>query len=240
MRINSSARRARRLCLSFCFAVGTLLPVSAPVLHAQCTDDDPDSIACQMQQPAPSSTPSSDSPAVFNAAQGAQPQPHPDRSNEATASGSLPSGAVYTENPPQQFGAPPSSPQPLAPQPEPPTEFQRFVESTTGQMLPVFGAALFLNPQPLFAPVQNAPAPENLIVGAGDELRIRIWGQVNFSANLRVSREGEIYLPKVGAIHVAGLPLAAVQDHLRQALDRIYRNYEISVDVGAIHSFRFI
>jgi polysaccharide biosynthesis/export protein len=191
-----------------------------------------------MQQPAPSSTPSSDSPAVFNAAQGAQPQPHPDRSNEATASGSLPSGAVYTENPPQQFGAPPSSPQPLAPQPEPPTEFQRFVESTTGQMLPVFGAALFLNPQPLFAPVQNAPAPENLIVGAGDELRIRIWGQVNFSANLRVSREGEIYLPKVGAIHVAGLPLAAVQDHLRQALDRIYRNYEISVDMGAIHSIQ--
>jgi polysaccharide biosynthesis/export protein len=191
-----------------------------------------------MQQPAPSSTPSSEPPAASNSPQGAQSQPRPDRSNEATAAGSLPAGAVYTENPPQQFRRAPAAPQLLAPQPEPPKEFQRFVESTTGQILPVFGAALFLNRQPLFAPVENAPAPENLIVGAGDELRIRIWGQVNFSANLRVGREGEIYLPKVGAIHVAGLPLAAVQDHLRQALDRIYRNYEISVDMGAIHSIQ--
>jgi polysaccharide export outer membrane protein len=191
-----------------------------------------------MQQPTPSSIPSSESPLVLNANQGSPTQPRPDQSNEATAAGSLPSGAMYTENPPQQIRGAASSPRQLAPQPEPPTEFQRFVESTTGQMLPVFGAALFLNPQPLFAPVENAPAPENLIVGAGDELRIRIWGQVNFSANLHVGREGEIYLPKVGAIHVAGLPLAAVQDHLRQALDRIYRNYEISVDLGAIHSIQ--
>jgi polysaccharide export outer membrane protein len=190
-----------------------------------------------MQQPTPSSIPSSESPLVFNANQGSQSQPRPDQSNEATATGSLPEGAVYAENPSQQMRRAPS-PLQLAPQPEPPTEFQHFVESTAGQMLPVFGAALFLNPQTLFAPVENAPAPENLAIGTGDELRIRIWGQVNFSANLRVSREGEIYLPKVGAIHVAGLPLSAVQEHLRQAFDRIYRNYEISVDMGAIHSIQ--
>jgi polysaccharide biosynthesis/export protein len=104
--------------------------------------------------------------------------------------------------------------------------------------LPVFGSALFSNPQTLFGPVDNAPAPENLLVAADDELRIRIWGQVNFSADLRVSREGEIYLPKVGSVHVAGLTLAAVQDHLRRALDRIYRNFEINVDMGAIHSIQ--
>src|SRR5580698_9020732 len=160
MRIDSSARCARRLCLSFCFGLSSLFAFPASTLHAQCTDDDPDSIACQMQQPTPSSIPSSESPLVFNANQGSQSQPRPDQSNEATATGSLPEGAVYAENPSQQMRRAPS-PLQLAPQPEPPTEFQHFVESTAGQMLPVFGAALFLNPQSLFAPVENAPAPEN-------------------------------------------------------------------------------
>jgi protein involved in polysaccharide export with SLBB domain len=69
-------------------------------------------------------------------------------------------------------------------------------------------------------------------------LRIRIWGQVNFSANLQVSREGEIYLPKVGAVHVAGLEFSAVAGHLRQAIERVYRNFELSVDMGEIHSIQ--
>jgi protein involved in polysaccharide export with SLBB domain len=190
-----------------------------------------------MQQPLPSSTQSSASPAIFDIPPAAQSQPRADRSSDASASGSLPIGSEYTESALPPNRRPPAA-QSFALPTEPPTEFQRFVQSTTGQMLSVYGAALFDKPQLLFAPVDNAPAPENLLVAPGDELRIRIWGQVNFSANLRVSREGEIYLPKVGSVHVAGLPLAAVQDHLRQALDRIYRNYEISVDMGAIHSIQ--
>jgi protein involved in polysaccharide export with SLBB domain len=75
-----------------------------------------------------------------------------------------------------------------------------------------------------------------MIVGADDELRVRVWGQINFSADLRVSREGEIYLPKIGAVHVAGLPFSAVSSHLRSVMARVYRNFDMSVDVGEIHS----
>jgi protein involved in polysaccharide export with SLBB domain len=76
------------------------------------------------------------------------------------------------------------------------------------------------------------------VISAGDELRIRIWGQVNFSANLRVSREGEIYLPKAGEVHVSGLPFSAISAHLRNALERVYRNFDLSVDLGEIHSIQ--
>ncbi|HUN83649.1 MAG TPA: SLBB domain-containing protein [Terracidiphilus sp.] len=75
-----------------------------------------------------------------------------------------------------------------------------------------------------------------MIVGADDELRIRVWGQINFSSNLRVSREGEIYLPKIGAVHVAGLPFSEVPSHLRSVMAHVYRNFELSVDMGEIHS----
>lgn len=191
-----------------------------------------------MQQPVSSSTSSAESPAVFDLAQPSPSQPRADRSNEASASGSLPAGSAYSETAAEPNRGLRSAPQLVAPQPEPPTEFQRFVASTTGLLLPVYGSALFSSPQPLFGPIDNAPAPEDLLVAADDELRVRIWGQVNFSADLRVSREGEIYLPKVGSVHVAGMPLAAVEDHLRQALERIYRNFEVSVDMGAIHSIQ--
>ena len=99
-------------------------------------------------------------------------------------------------------------------------------------MLPIYGARLFDCRRPSFGPIDQGPAPQDMVVGAGDELRIRIWGQINFSANLRVSREGEIYLPKAGAVHVAGLAFSAVAGHLRTALERVYRNFELSVDHG--------
>jgi protein involved in polysaccharide export with SLBB domain len=238
MRIDSSAESARRFSTCFILVLAALLAIAAPALRAQCSDDDPNSVDCQMQQAVGAPAQSSEPPTIFDVSQPTQSPPRADRSNEATASGSLPTGSVYTETTEQPNRRQPLPTQLFAPQPEPPTEFQRFVQSSTGEMLPVYGASLFTNPQALFGPLDNAPAPETLIVAAGDELRIRIWGQVNFSTNLRVSREGEIYLPKAGSIHVAGLPLAAVEDHLRQALDRIYRNYEISVDMGALHSIQ--
>ena len=122
--------------------------------------------------------------------------------------------------------------------PEPPTEFQRFVAASTGHMLPIYGARLFAMRPASFGPLEQGPAPQDMVVGAGDELRIRIWGQINFSANLRVSREGEIYLPKAGAVHVAGLAFSSVAGHLRSALERVYRNFELSVDMGEIHSIQ--
>jgi protein involved in polysaccharide export with SLBB domain len=105
-------------------------------------------------------------------------------------------------------------------------------------MLPVYGARLFNTQPAFFGPIDHGPAPGELIIGPDDELRIRIWGQVNFSANLRVSREGEIYLPKVGAVHVAGMPFSAIPAHLRSVMERVYRNFELSVDLGDIHTIQ--
>lgn len=123
---------------------------------------------------------------------------------------------------------------PLAP--EPLTELQRFVAASTGQLLPIFGSSLFTQRQARFGALDHAASPPDLVIGPDDELRIHVWGQVNYSASLRVSREGEVHLPQAGAVRVAGLPFSAVASHLRAALDRVYRNYELSVDLGQIHS----
>jgi protein involved in polysaccharide export with SLBB domain len=122
--------------------------------------------------------------------------------------------------------------------PEPLTELQKFVASTTGLVLPVYGADLFRNIPSTFAPIELAPVPADYVVGPGDELRIRVWGQISVQANVRVDRSGEIYLPQVGQIHVAGLAFSELDTHLRQAVGRVYHNFDLTVDVGQIRAIQ--
>ena len=128
-------------------------------------------------------------------------------------------------------------PQPPLP-PEPLTEFQKFVASSTGQVLPIFGVNLFRRVPSTFAPVDLAPVPPNFVIGPGDELRIRVWGQLSFQANVRVDRSGEIYLPQVGPIHVANIPFSSLDGQLRTAIGRVYRNFDLTVDLGQIRSIQ--
>lgn len=122
--------------------------------------------------------------------------------------------------------------------PEPLTEFQTFIASTTGQILPVYGVDLFRRVPSTFAPVDMAPVPPDYVIGPGDEVRIRVWGQVNLQSNVRVDRAGDIYLPQVGPIHVAGLPYSGLEAHLHDALSRVYKNFSLTADVGQIRSIQ--
>jgi protein involved in polysaccharide export with SLBB domain len=122
--------------------------------------------------------------------------------------------------------------------PDQPTEFQRFVAATTGQMLPIYGANLFRNVPSTFSPNDLAPATPEYVIEPDDELRVRIWGQINYTGNLLVDRSGNIYIPQVGPVHVAGQPFSALDLHLRQSVSRIFRNFDLSVDLGRIRQMQ--
>jgi len=122
--------------------------------------------------------------------------------------------------------------------PEPLTEFQKFVASTSGQILPIYGANLFSSVPSTFAPLDLTPVPPDYVVGPGDELRIRVWGQVSIQTNVRVDRSGEIFIPQIGPVHVAGMSFSALSEHLRGAVGRVYRNFQLTVDVGQIRAIQ--
>ncbi len=123
-------------------------------------------------------------------------------------------------------------------QPEPLTEFQKFIASTTGQVLPIYGTDQFRGVPSTFAPVDLAPVPPDFVIGPGDELRVRIWGQLSFQANVRVDRSGDIYLPQVGTVHVASVPFSDLDGHLRTAISRVFHNFDLTVDLGQIRSIQ--
>lgn len=122
--------------------------------------------------------------------------------------------------------------------PEPPTEFQRFVRTSTGHLLPIYGASLFDNVPSTFAPPDEIPIPADHTVGPGDEVNVRIWGQVDFSRHLRVDRNGDIFLPRAGRVSAAGLKLPQLEDAIRAALRRVYINFDLSVTMGELRSMQ--
>ncbi|MFN5700289.1 MAG: polysaccharide biosynthesis/export family protein, partial [Betaproteobacteria bacterium] len=64
------------------------------------------------------------------------------------------------------------------------TEFQRFVQESTGALLPLHGFKLFDRPR--FPSVAEGPVPANYVVVPGDELDIKLWGSVDLSGRLPV------------------------------------------------------
>jgi polysaccharide export outer membrane protein len=122
--------------------------------------------------------------------------------------------------------------------PEPNTEFQNFVAKSTGRLLPIFGQDLFRTVPSTFAPLDNVPVPADYVLGPGDELLIRIWGQVSLNQRTTVDRDGSIYLPKIGEFSVVGLKYSQLQPALNSELSRVFKNFELSVSLGRLRSIQ--
>lgn len=113
------------------------------------------------------------------------------------------------------------------------------VAAATGRTLPIFGASTFAGPQPsTFAPVSDIPVGSDYVIGPGDELRLQIWGQVNLNGSYRVDRTGAISLPGAGTIHVAGVRFDQLANFLRTQLGRVYRNFDLNVNMGQLRSIQ--
>jgi protein involved in polysaccharide export with SLBB domain len=119
-----------------------------------------------------------------------------------------------------------------------PTEFQRLVQESTGAALPIFGASLFSNVPDTFAHLDDIPVAANYVLGPGDELRIQLYGQVNQQLNAVVDRNGDISFPTVGTIHVAGVRYDQLSAFLKSQLDRVYRNFDVAVNLGQLRSIQ--
>jgi protein involved in polysaccharide export with SLBB domain len=121
---------------------------------------------------------------------------------------------------------------------EPPTEFQTFAESAVGQKLAIYGAALFDQVPSTYAPVELIPVAPDYTIGPGDELDVRIWGQITAELTLVVDRTGDIFIPRVGRVSVAGLHFGELAGALKTSVGRVFRNFEISVNISQLRSIQ--
>jgi len=133
-------------------------------------------------------------------------------------------------NPSQRKKAQP----PLRPQ----TEFEQVVADTVGRALPLFGQSLFAQPPSTYAPTDRVQVPGDYVVGPDDELQIRIWGQLNADLRVVVDRAGQVYIPRIGQISVAGVHYSELDHFLKNEIQKTFHNFSLTVSVGRIRSIQ--
>ncbi len=124
--------------------------------------------------------------------------------------------------------------------PRPETEFEQMVADSAGRALPLFGQSLFLQAPSTFAPNDLMQVPSDYIIGPGDELQVKIWGQVEADLRVIVDRSGQIYIPQVGQVSVAGVHYGDLEQHLKREISKIFRNFSITANVGRLRSIQIV
>ena len=208
-----------RLLLCGFSAVGILAGMG---LQAQIFDQPS---AATLPPSAPMQTPSSSTIANLLSQYGSQTSP---TQNDAQ-------GQLMRQEEQRQLQA--SQNQPPLP-PEPPSPFQQMVEATTGEKLEIYGVSLFRRVPTTFSPVQNIPVGPAYVLGPGDELVIQLSGQINRQMRVTVDRSGEIQIPELGAVHVAGVTYGDLPGFLNKQIGRIYRNFTLNVSMGALRTIQ--
>ncbi|CAH0168532.1 Polysialic acid transport protein KpsD [Rahnella aquatilis] len=85
----------------------------------------------------------------------------------------------------------------------------------------MFGAQLFTGG----AAADNAASigfNPNYIVGLGDQVQIRLWGAFNFDGALTVDPKGNIFLPNVGPLKVAGVSNSQLNSVITTKVKQVY------------------
>lgn len=109
----------------------------------------------------------------------------------------------------------------------------------------IFGASLFKNANPQFQPNLEIATPKNYVIGTGDEIMIEIYGDSEASYQLRVSPEGNINIPYVGVVSVAGASIEAATSRIKSKLSSIYSGLSnggthVSITLSNIRSIKVI
>ncbi|MFN5097883.1 MAG: SLBB domain-containing protein [Limnohabitans sp.] len=117
--------------------------------------------------------------------------------------------------------------------PQAPSQFQRFVQESTGKLLPHFGSTLFENPM-AYAADSAAPAPAEYVLGPGDEVRIQVWGGVDYAGSQTLDRSGQINLPKIGTINLSGVRVKDLEDTLRKRIATVFNTVQVNAALGKL------
>lgn len=114
-------------------------------------------------------------------------------------------------------------------------EFGHFVQQSVGRPLPVFGAELARRVEAAL----DAVLPADYRVGPGDQILVRAWGQIDLDLELTIDRNGQVFVPRIGTVTVAGLTAAELAPHLKRVIARQYRDFELSATLGALRAVHY-
>ena len=102
--------------------------------------------------------------------------------------------------------------------------------------LPIYGQFLFDDEVTTYAPVDNAPVPDNYRIGVGDSLNILLYGTENDELELIVDRNGNINFPKLGNLSIAGMSFGEIREYINRSVLKQMIGVNVSISMGRLRS----
>jgi protein involved in polysaccharide export with SLBB domain len=70
------------------------------------------------------------------------------------------------------------------------------------------------------------------LINVGDVISVKMWGAYEFTSDLTVDKQGNIFLPKVGAISILGLPTGQLKEKIEHAIKKVFNdNVSVYADI---------
>src|SRR5690606_33035901 len=99
----------------------------------------------------------------------------------------------------------------------------------------MFGEQLFRSGRPTSAPGFNP----DYVLAVGDRVSVRMWGAFTYEAVQIVDPQGNVFIPNVGPVQVAGVRNGDLNDVVRAEVQRVYRdNVDVYVSLEAAQPVR--
>lgn len=101
-----------------------------------------------------------------------------------------------------------------------------------------FGYSVFETLDEGFEPIESGPVPADYVLGPGDTVRLQLFGNINNSYDLEVSRDGMISIPEIGPMNVAGLSFAEFRSDLDRVIQQSMIGTQASAVMGSLRTIR--
>jgi protein involved in polysaccharide export with SLBB domain len=105
-------------------------------------------------------------------------------------------------------------------------------------VLTQFGYDIFNQVSVTFAPVTDAPVPSNYVIGPGDTINILLFGKKSSSFSQQVTRDGNLEIPELGPVSVAGLTFTELKENINERINNQMIGIKASISLGELRSIR--
>ena len=84
----------------------------------------------------------------------------------------------------------------------------------------------------------NYRLDHDFILGYGDTIEINLWGKIEGSYELIVDRNGNIAIPLIGSLKIAGLGMSKAYNAIESVIDRKYSNVNFDLAIKDVKDIR--
>ena len=109
-------------------------------------------------------------------------------------------------------------------------------EYSSIQDLPIYGQFLFDGNFSTFSPVDNAPVPNNYVLGTGDSIKVLMYGINDTEIELIVNRDGAINFPELGSLSLAGMTFLEASNYINDRVSKQMIGVDVSISIGQLRS----